>query len=251
MNFIYEILNLDEVYMNTLKSNGIHAISFVKNRNTYEIVKWEFYNSLNTYEKRNYKIFTHLGLKHEIKDDLWCMSMTTSQRIIEINSISIQNIELTNNFHKFMNQPIIAHNSILSQYFKFDENIYSYPEYCKQYIKIGNMVENTLEIQKDLIKGYNLSLYKANFNEPYIMSDYIFNYYKLNTPFYSDNNEVLKYQKSEDYLNFRGISPSNLIQFTENALNGKNVKGEDLIKKEKIETLVKDYIKYLSKNIKK
>lgn len=242
-----EIL-LEETYINSLNCNGIHGVKFIRDIKLNKIIKWYDYNLMTPYEKKYCKIFTHLGIKHQIKDDIWALTLATSQTITEINNFKFFNMQLSNNVHRYINPPIIGNNSIISEYFVFENSISSYPKYCTDLLVAGNEVEILNKIHEDMLEAYKKSLWKYNFNNTIIVQDWIFNSYKIKLDLIRDENLI--YENSKDYLKFKEITNTDIIIFIENVFENKNIKGEKFIKKENIIELLNEYKKIKIKKIK-
>jgi len=67
-------------------------------------------------------------------------------------------MQLSNNIHRYINPPIIGNNSIISEYFVFENSISSYPKYCIDLLVAGNEVEILNKIHEDMLEAYKKSL---------------------------------------------------------------------------------------------
>jgi hypothetical protein len=54
----------NKIYMNSIESNGIHGVDFIKHKWTGNIIK------MGKAERKDYKIIKHLGIKQEIKENI-------------------------------------------------------------------------------------------------------------------------------------------------------------------------------------
>ena len=152
--------------------------------------------------------------------------MFTSHKTTEINNFIIYNTELTNNFHKYINHPIIVENSSLCEYFLFHDNIQDYPNYCKNYITSSKDPHKAiLNILGDSLEAYLKTLYRADFNNPITIENAIYKYYE------GKQNILMDYSKSTNFMRYIGISNEDIIDFTYKVFDGKNIKGEGIIEK--------------------
>jgi hypothetical protein len=62
--------SLENLYINSLNSNGIHGVHFIKNKYNGNIIKIKDFKALSQLEVRDYSIVKHLGIKQEIKEDI-------------------------------------------------------------------------------------------------------------------------------------------------------------------------------------
>jgi hypothetical protein len=231
MTVLNIIQNFEEIYTNSINLNGIHGVDFYRNLKTREIIKIKDYLNLDNSDKKYYKKFNHLGVKQKIKDDVWIFCMFTSQAFIEMNTIKILNMELTDNIHKYVNKPIIVNNTTLCEYFIFHNNIEKYPKYCKEYIfSSKDVYANLIEIQEDSIKGYKLSLYAYDFNNPITLEEWIHECFKNKNNFLVK--KELKYGTDPEYLRLIELTNTDIFIFINQILDNKNIYGENLINSE-------------------
>jgi len=226
---LLEILAEDmfnQVYMNSIQSNGIHGVDFIRHRKKGDIIKILDYLNLDKRDKKEYIITKHLGIKQELKENIWIFCLFTSHKTTEINNFIIYNTELTNNFHKYINHPIIVENSSLCEYFLFHDNIQDYPNYCKNYITSSKDPHKAiLNILGDSLEAYLKTLYRADFNNPITIENAIYKYYE------GKQNILMNYSKSTNFMRYIGISNEDIIDFTYKVFDGKNIKGEGIIEK--------------------
>ena len=232
--------SLENLYINSLNSNGIHGVHFIKNKYNGNIIKIKDFKALSQLEVRDYSIVKHLGIKQEIKEDIWVFCLFTSKAFMQIGDMMIYNTEITNSLNKYINHPIIVKNSVLCEYFVFYDNIESYPSYCRKYITSNkNLEENTLQLFNESMDAYLRTLWGANFNNPITIQDQIYNYYKNESSLFN-NKEIMKYSNSVEYLHFLDITNTDLIKFVENVFKFKNIKGENIIEKSMYNTTYKN-----------
>jgi len=239
---MWEILeyNLENLYINSLNSNGIHGVHFIKNKYNGNIIKIKDFKTLPQLQIKDYSIIKHLGIKQEIKKDIWVFCLFTSKAFMQVGDVIIYNTELTNNLNKYVNYPIIVKNSVLCEYFIFYDNIESYPSYCKKYITSNKCLEeNTMQLFNDSMDAYLKTLWRADFNNPITIQDEIYNYYK-NKSLLFNNQEIMVYSNSVEYLHFLDITNTDLIKFIENVFKLKNIKGENIIEKSMYNTTYKN-----------
>ena len=216
----------NQVYMNSIQSNGIHGVDFIRHRKKGDIIKILDYINLSEKGKKEYKINKHLGIKQELKENIWIFCLFTSHKTTELSDFIIYNTELTNNFHKYINHPIIVENSSLCEYFLFHDNIEHYPNYCKNYIiSSKNPYEAVLKILGDSLEAYLKTLYGANFNEPITIENAIYKYYE------GKQNILMNYSRSTNFMRYMSISNKDIIEFTYKIFEGKNIKDENIIQK--------------------
>ncbi len=221
---IVEVFN--EIYMNSVESNGIHGVDFIRHKGTGNIIKISEYIKLEGKEKKAYKIVKHLGIKQEIKKNIWLFCLFTSQKTTQLNDFIIYNTELTGNFHRYINYPIIVDNPTLCEYFIFHSDIQSFPDYCKNYIESSkNMYAATLDIFQNSFDAYIKTLYRANFNNPITIENRIFKYYK------GKQDILMSYSNSKDFMRYIEITNEDLIGFIDKVFEGKNINGKDILKK--------------------
>jgi hypothetical protein len=60
----------NKIYMNSIESNGIHGVDFIKHKWTGNIIKISEYAKMGKAERKDYKIIKHLGIKQEIKENI-------------------------------------------------------------------------------------------------------------------------------------------------------------------------------------
>lgn len=156
---------------------------------------------------------------------------------MNINDTLIQNIELTDNIHKYVNPPIIIDNTTLCEYMIFDDNIDFYPKYCIDFIS-NNSFLRVNELLSYSLEGYKKAITSNNFNNQIVVQDAIFKYYTQGFNMLNGTN-LLEYKRLKDYLIFKEVNNSHIINFIENIMKNKNIKGEDIINKEIIENLIK------------
>jgi len=216
----------NKIYMNSIESNGIHGVDFIKHKWTGNIIKISEYAKMGKAERKDYKIIKHLGIKQEIKENIWLFCLFTSQKTTELNNFIIYNTELTDNFHKYINYPIIVENSTLCEYFIFHSDIQNFPNYCKSYIELsGNKYNATLDIFKDSFDAYIKTLYRADFNNPITIENKILRYYK------GEQDILMSYSNSTNSIRYMEITNQDLINFIYKVFEGKNINNEDILKK--------------------
>ena len=217
---------INQIYMNSIQCNGIHGVDFIRHRIKGDIIKISHYLNLDNISKKEYMITKHLGIKQEIKENIWIFCLFTSQKTTELNNFIIYNTELTNSFHKYINYPIIVENSTLCEYFLFHDDIQNYPKYCKNYIMLSkDPYKAVLHIFGDSLEAYLKTLYKADFNKPITIENAIYKYYE------GRQDILMNYSKSTNFMRYINISNENIIEFTYKIFKGKNIKGEDIIQK--------------------
>lgn len=156
------------------------------------------------------------------------MGMCTSSKITQINQFTMYNIELSNNLFRYINRPIFINNSTFSEYIIINDNFNNYPQYVKKEVYSHVNMQEGLNILANYMKeAYLKSLYACNFNDPCVLYDIQYQYYKLEK---MDPIPKLKYRIDIEYLRQRNIANKDIIDLVENMLKGKNIDGENLFK---------------------
>lgn len=242
---LLQITDWGELYINSINCNGIHGVDFYKNIKTNEIIKILDYIKLDKIAKKDYKVFKHIGIKQEIKDDVWTFCLFTSKKVMYMNSLMFMNLELTSNIHQYINYPLIVNNKTLCEYFIFHDNLNEFPKYCIKSIDVSNNIEiifkNTLELYIDSIHGYRKALFGYNFNNPNVILDSIYKQYINKNNFLIENK--LQYGKDVEYLRYLGLTNTDIINFVNNILENKNIHGVNIINEEKIWEMIKESLK--------
>ena len=120
------------------------------------------------------------------------------------------------------------------------DSIDNYPSYCKKYITSNKNIEgNTLQLFNESMKAYVDTLWAANFNNPITIQDKIYNY-SQNKKLIFNNQEIMLYSDSVEYLHFLNITNSDLIRFIDNVFKFKNIKGENIIERSMYNTTYKN-----------
>jgi len=156
------------------------------------------------------------------------LGLCTSSKTTIINEFIIHNIELTNNIFKYINRPIFISNSTFSEYIKIDDNFENFPKYTKEEVlRHPNKQEGLISMASDMQNGYIRSLHACNFNDPIVLYDIQYQYYKLGK---DDPIPKLKYSKDVEYLRYKDLNNSDIVNLVENMLNGNNIDGISLFK---------------------
>lgn len=219
--------NFYQIYISSLECNGIHGIDFMRNKKNGNIVRIMDYLKLDTASKKEYKRIKHLGIKQEIKEDIWILCLFTSSKVTKMSQFMVYNTTLSDNFHQYINYPIIVHNSTLCEYFIFHNDLNEFPDYCKNYITSSskNIDLRLLEIMMDAIKGYETTLNVADFREPLSIQDSLYKYYEGRQDIF------MNYDRDTKHLKHLEIRNDDIMNFIDNVFEGKNIHGEDILKK--------------------
>lgn len=222
---IEEVFN--QIYINSLECNGIHGVDFIRHKKSGNVIKIMDYLKLDNATKREYKRIKHLGIKQEIKKNVWILCLFTTSKVTQMNEFMVNNTILTNNFHQYINYPIIVENSTLCEYFIFHSDLTQFPEYCKNYITLSSKDMDTRmsEIMVDAIKGYKTTLYSADFQNPLSILDSLYKHYEGRQDIF------MNYDRDTKHLRHLEITNDDLINFIDNVFEGKNIHGEDMLKK--------------------
>jgi hypothetical protein len=81
------------------------------------------------------------------------------------------------------------------------------------------------EIMIDAIKGYKTTLYSADFQNPLSILDSLYKHYE------GKQDIFMNYDRDTKHLRHLEITNDDLINFIDNVFEGKNIHGEDMIKK--------------------
>ncbi len=123
---LFMLENFEQIYINSLNFNGIHNFTFIKNIKSSKIIKITDFIKIPLEEWKNYQFINHIGIKQEIKNNIWMVSLFTSQKFFELDGIIYNNLELTENIHKYINHPIIVDNNTFCEFFLFQIHLILY-----------------------------------------------------------------------------------------------------------------------------
>jgi len=82
-----------------------------------------------------------------------------------------------------------------------------------------------LEIVNDAVEGYKTTLRVADFDDPLSIQDRLYKYYEGRQDIF------MNYDRSTKHLIHLKIKNDDIINFIDNVFEGKNIHGEDILKK--------------------
>ena len=244
---LFMIENFEQIYINSLNFNGIHNFTFIKNIKSSKIIKITDFIKIPLEEWKSYQFINHIGIKQEIKNNIWMVSLFTSQKFFELDGIIYNNLELTENIHKYINHPIIVDNNTFCEFFFISDSFNTLPKYCKDLIINLNNESIIIKIHEDCLTGYKKMLFNYNFNKPMVLYDKAFKFLKNKSIISWDQvTNNLVFEESKEFMNYLGITKNDIDLFIKCIFENTNIKGENLIKKESISSIYNSYIE--SKN---
>jgi hypothetical protein len=177
---------------------------------------------------------SHAGVKYEISENFWILALFTSKATTHFyENILVNNLYVPNNIHLYVNNSFLILNSTFSEYCTISNNIAHAPLYIQnQYL---NNQLNTKFLIQDSIRAYRISVMNANFNNPAILIDTLYDYY---FNLHSNSKSVIKPINTNcltlcnkiDFLKDNGFRNEDIWNFAENFNNNKNIKGESYFK---------------------
>ena len=235
--------NFEQIYVNSLKFNGIHNFTFISHIKSGKILRIVDFLALSSEQWKDYRFISHLGIKQEIKNDIWMVSLFTSSKIFQLDNIIYNNIELTDNIHKYISHSVIVNNNTFCQFFLISDSFNTLPNYCKNLISTVNHESIIMKIYEDCLTGYKKMLFTYNFNNPTVICDTTFKFLKNKSIIsYDEVTYNLEFENSKEFIDYLGLTKHDIELFIKAIFNNTNIKGENLIKNETIKCVYADYI---------
>ena len=149
-----------------IKTNGFHIFKmYFKNKSRNLITVGEACKE----KFEDIRIYKHMGIKYKISEKYHMYTLFTSQNITQINlnmnKEIMYNIQLKNSVFKFANPPIIADDSVFSQYYLIDNNLKNSPDYIINYLNNNIHLKMNKKIEKlveNSYKDFEYALRKAD-----------------------------------------------------------------------------------------
>ena len=157
------LLLIGEQYLLSYNSNGVHVFKMYFHKN--KMIKYHQYLSLQNKLSEDLYILSHVGMRQQLTQNFWLFTLFTSKSTTMLNdNVVMNNIQLYNNIHKFVNPIIIISNSNFSDYVTISNLLSDFPKY--QSIKQWDALNQSKMIIEHSVKGFKLSVEQSNFNTP-------------------------------------------------------------------------------------